>query len=97
MQNATLDVSKAHKHHFSRTGRLKWNEGRDLPHFGLLRLTYVEHKPRKQTVVHYSLDLAEPAQREVAIQLWQRATIEPGENWQVDALNEYGQRGEVGT
>ena len=44
-------------------------------------LADVDFKPKQQTTIHYSLDLAEPSEREIAISLWQRATIEPGENW----------------
>ena len=74
--------------HFSYNKRQLWNERRELPEDGTLRLRYVDSKPKQQTTIHYSLDLAEPSQREVAISLWQRATVEPGENWMNETLDD---------
>ena len=64
-----------------------WNEKKELPEEGILKLKYVDFQPKQQTTIHYSLDLAETSEREIAISLWQRATIEPGENWINETMN----------
>lgn len=73
--------------HFSRRATEPWSEHLELPDKGVLYLTYAERLQREQATVYYELDLSEESQREVAVQLLQRATNEPGENWVNETLN----------
>lgn len=58
-----------------------------MPLTGILRFEYVRKSRQVRSIVHYSLELGEPLEREVAVQLWQRAIIEEGENWQKESLD----------
>ena len=51
--------------HFSRHSAQLWSEKLEVPTTGHLRLRYRSTQPVEQSLVHYSLDLADPAQREV--------------------------------
>ena len=51
--------------HFSRHAAVAWSERQEVPAFGHLRLRYRSSRPVEQSLVHYTLDLADPAQREV--------------------------------
>ncbi|KAL3913483.1 MAG: hypothetical protein SGPRY_007963, partial [Prymnesium sp.] len=64
-----------------------WDETRELPEMGVLKLKYVDSLPRQRAAVHYVLDLSDHMQREVAMSLWQRAMAEPDENWSNERLN----------
>ena len=76
--------------HFSRASAVPWSEKHDVPTSGTLRLQYKQTQPRELASVHYVLDLGDAAQREVAIQLYQRALVEPGENWKGEMLDGVG-------
>ena len=53
--------------HFSRHSAQSWSEKLEVPTSGHLRLRYRSTQPVEQSLVHYSLDLADPAQREVLV------------------------------
>jgi len=57
------------------------NEAWTLPRSGILRLEFAHTSPKPTSIVHYTLDLSWPRDREIARQLWIRALAEPGENW----------------
>ncbi|KAL1522969.1 hypothetical protein AB1Y20_017933 [Prymnesium parvum] len=72
---------------FRSNNRQLWSDRRELPERGILRFKYSEGMKKQRTAVHYSLDLADSSQREIAISLWQKAVIEPGENWMNETLD----------
>jgi hypothetical protein len=73
--------------HWSRHARQAWSEVSEVPPSGILRFEYVRKARVVRATVHYSLELSDPVEREVAVQLWQRAIVEQGENWQNESLD----------
>lgn len=64
-----------------------WSEVPEVPPSGILRFEYVRQERQVRSTVHYSLELCDPVEREVAVQLWQRAIVEQGDNWQNQTLD----------